>query len=477
MVRPSSVIVCYRRAPEFEIFWSLRQPELPFLGGFYAFFGGSVEAEDADLPGAQGDAFLACAARELLEEAGIWVVDGGATLVDPAHRHASAFGQHLREHGMTVAAERFAYVGYFVTPEFSPIRYETRFYAVDLTGFEHADMLTAHLDEGELEHGEWLTPEEALARWRSGDAFVSQPVRFMIQALRNGPDTFADVAAFPSVRDHAHMAPGIFVVPLRSPTIPPATHTNCILVGDGDFVVVDPGGDDAEEVARLCEVIDEHVAHGGALKAIVLTHHHPDHVAAVEALQHRYNVGVWAHPRTGARLGWSLERELHDGDVVDLGIDRLDVIYTPGHADGHLAFHHERTGICMVGDLVAQKGTILVDPEDGHMGDYLDSLETIAELKPRAVLPAHGWLIPQPLPLLRHYQSHRLAREDKVRRALGELRKATAEEVTPLAYADTPKEVWPIAVRSALSHLIHLTELGEAFRHGDVFEMRAARDF
>lgn len=478
MVRPSAVIVPYRTAPRFEIFWSKRQPFMTFLGGFHAFFGGSLEPADADFPMTQADPWRACAARELLEEGGIWIGVDGPVMRPAQERKLSP--EHLiallKDHQRPVQSEAFKQVGHWITPEFAPLRYESRFFAVDLTTLANADALSQALEPAELASGDWITPEDALRAWRLGEVFVSQPIRYLLEAFATAghPDVFVDASAVKSPLDYAETLPGIYVVPLKSPTIPPATHTNCFLVGTSRFVVVDPGGNDDAELALLEATIDELLQRGGRLEAIVLTHHHPDHVAAVDRLKSLYAVGVWGHPRTAQRLGRSFERELHDGDVLDLGQDSLEVVFTPGHADGHLSFHHRRTEVTLVGDLVAQHGTILIDPEDGHMGDYLDSLQTIAELNPRALLPAHGWVIVEPLPRLAFYRHHRLEREEKVLAALRQLGQGTAAEITPIAYADSPQHVWPIAERSVTSHLIHLVELGKVFQHGDRFEFRTS---
>ncbi len=458
----------------------MRQPHLKFLGGYHAFFGGHVEPEDDDLPMiGDADAWLACAGRELLEECAVLVGEHGPVWAPELRNLSPAeLVETLRATGESIDATKFRRVGHWVTPEFSDIRHESYFFAVDLTSLQDSDHLANHLQSAELSRGEWVSPADALHEWSSARAFVSQPIRFLLQAFASAghDEVYVDSTRVLGHRNHAEAAPGIYVVPLRTPTIPPATHTNALVVGEAKFVVIDPGSPDQDQQAALNAVIDEHIAAGGRFEAIVLSHHHQDHVLGIDALVDRYRVGVWAHPKTGAHLGRVLERELHDGDRIDLGPDSLDVIFTPGHADGHLSFHHPRTHIAIVGDLVAQHGTILIDPTDGHMGDYLDSLQTIADLKASALLPAHGWLIVDPVGHLEFYRKHRLEREEKVFAALASLGTASCEELTPLAYDDVPAYVWPIAERSVVSHLLHLVETGRAFQHGDLFEVRRDGD-
>src|SRR4051812_425032 len=71
-------------------------------------------------------------------------------------------------------------------------------------------------------------------------------------------------------------APWIRVLPLRTPTLPPATRTNCYIIGDAaDAVVIDPATPYADEQARLDAYLDELRIR---ITEIVLTHHHVDHV-------------------------------------------------------------------------------------------------------------------------------------------------------------------------------------------------------
>jgi glyoxylase-like metal-dependent hydrolase (beta-lactamase superfamily II)/8-oxo-dGTP pyrophosphatase MutT (NUDIX family) len=500
-LRESSVIIPTRgEGDRLEVFWSRRQPHLRFLGGFHAFFGGSVEPEDRAIPGAnlgdQAPSFLGCAARELFEEGGLLVTSEGLfhsaahndrfTDLAAARDHLLAgeidLAHWLAEHGLRIDASRFSHLGRWVTPEFSEIRFDSHFYVVDLTGAElehlQADAFGDHLFETELHRGEWVQPRDALSRWRAGELFISPPIRFALDALRDahrGSTARADQADQTDLVGFAEATGGIYLVPLESPTIPPATHTNCYIVGDERMVMIDPGSPHASENEILFDIVERLLAGGRSLEAVVLTHHHIDHVAGVSQVLQRWNVPVWAHRRTAESLDktWSIDRFIEHGDRIDLGPDSLEVLHTPGHASGHVAFTHGRTNTAIVGDLVATFGTILVNPPDGHMGDYLESLERLREIAPGALFPAHGWVVSEADAHLEFYIRHRLQREAKVLAALKRFGKpATAADLVPDAYDDAPKKVWPIAARSAEAHLIHLVEIGAATREGAHFSLR-----
>ena len=155
------------------------------------------------------------------------------------------------------------------------------------------------------------------------------------------------------------VVPGIRVVPLRTPTLPPATHTNCVLIGHDDgVVVVDPASPYEEEQRRLLKELE-----GVSVRAIWLTHHHADHVGGVQALRAALDVPVRAHPATTAQIapGIPVDEPLFEGDVEDLGGGLLlEALHTPGHARGHLAFRDVDRRVVVAGDLVAGQGTIVI---------------------------------------------------------------------------------------------------------------------
>lgn len=253
------------------------------------------------------------------------------------------------------------------------------------------------------------------------------------------------------------LAPGIAVLALRTPTLPPATHTSCYLAGDGEFVAIDPASPWADEQDRLAEV----VAARGRLALIALTHHHADHVGAAAALARRTGAPIAAHRATAARLPGLVDRLLDDGERLEHGGVRLRALHTPGHAPGHLAFLDEASGAVVAGDLVAGVGTILIDPAEGHMATYLASLERLLALGVGALYPAHGPVIADGAQKLREYLAHRRMREERVAAALAAAPRSL-DALCAIAYADTPALLWPIAVRSLEAHLVKLAEDGRA---------------
>lgn len=245
------------------------------------------------------------------------------------------------------------------------------------------------------------------------------------------------------------IAPGIRVLALRTPTLPPAAHTNAYIVGpvDGPVVVVDPGSPYPDQQTLLANLV-------GEVSGVLLTHHHGDHVGGATAL----GVAISAHAETASRVGFPVQRTLADGEVLDVGGVRIECIFTPGHAAGHLCY---RVGDAIIaGDMVAGLGTILIDPSEGDMALYLASLEKLIPYG-GALLPAHGPMIADGPKKLREYLAHRRMRESAVLAALSHESQSIAALVGK-AYADTPKALWPLAERSLLAHLAKLVSEGRA---------------
>lgn len=506
-----------------EVFWTRRPEGRDFLAGFRSYFVGRLHDGDERIPmepAVAPDAvpepeFYGCAVRELFEEAGVlpltdgWVFtwsdeppvdcpsswsasapDGNVgsweELRGAVERREVQLADVLNEAGLTVDISGIEPVGEWRTPSWTDPGFETEFFLLEVppeVSSEAAGVLQElgdHVDAEEHREAEWVRPAEALDRWSRAEEFVTTPIRLLLEGVERASrsaDFDPDRAHLPSrdevgpvAREMIEIAGGLRMLPLRTPTLPPATHTNCYLIGSEDVVIVDPGAEAAEGRRLLAEAVERLSEEGLTPRAVLLTHHHRDHVGGVGDLTERFDLPVWAHPQTAEYLeGVRVARHLEDGDILRLGEQTLRCLHTPGHAPGHLCLLETRSGTVLVGDLVASRGTIVIDPPEGHMGDYMASLRRIRELNPRALLPAHGAPITAPDDWLAYYISHRQNRESKVLAALREAGRATAPDLVPTVYDQAPRAVWPLAARSLLAHLIHLEEEGEAVREGEEF--------
>jgi glyoxylase-like metal-dependent hydrolase (beta-lactamase superfamily II) len=255
--------------------------------------------------------------------------------------------------------------------------------------------------------------------------------------------------------------PNYICFPLRTPTKPPATHTNCYLIyTTQELLIIDPGSPYEDEQQALAACVDDLLAEGRNLHEIVLTHMHPDHVGGVNAL--RAHLGeqarVAAHRLTAEPLAESIrvDRLIQNEERIQLAGSpdiNLRAMHTPGHAQGHLCFHEERTGTLISGDNIVGLGSVLIDPPEGNMCDYLNSLQCMKALPNLSViLGGHGPAIANPYAKINEYISHRLEREQNI---LEDLRGGarTPKEIVARIYTDVSPKAHAMAERAVLAHL------------------------
>lgn len=419
----------------------------------------TLDAADLSLSTALGVSSVSVGVARKLASVGVaWFDEHASDLAElrSVAADAAAFAAHVRARGLR-PRESFRVLG------------------------EHAgrgDVLSGHHHVVELRVGcaipdaTFIEERELADAWASGSELPSAALSL---ALRSFADDLLTARGL--LTSSWEVAPALHMLPLRSPTLPPATHTNAFLIGDGTMLLVEPASPFDEEVDHVVAMVERFRAEGRVLEGIVLTHHHPDHVGGAMALRERLGVPVLAHERTAERLAGEvvIDRKLVDGERIVLeGHTRLelDVIHTPGHAPGHLCFFERRSGALIAGDMVAGVGTILVEPHDGDMSLYLESLGRLKALGSTMILPAHGGVIRDPRSWLDFYVAHRLAREAKVLEALRSLgRPSEVGDIVPIAYADTSPMAWPLARMSTAAHLDKLHREGRVERAGSLWEL------
>jgi glyoxylase-like metal-dependent hydrolase (beta-lactamase superfamily II) len=205
---------------------------------------------------------------------------------------------------------------------------------------------------------------------------------------------------------------------------------------------------------------------------IVCTHSHADHSPGARPLQALCKtgpviLGLPSAPTARPASEFTPDRALDDGEVLVLSggghSHSLKVLHTPGHAANHLCLVLMEDGLLFSGDHVLNGSTTVVDPPDGDMTAYLESLDRLAQACERwdigFILPAHGYVLGFAARAIAQLKTHRLQREARIVAAMRARPSGTLEDWVELAYADVPPRMWPVAKRSLLAHVQRIETL------------------
>ncbi len=490
-----------------KVLWARRNPNLTFLGGWHAFPGGKLESSDASVKvkncsDKENEKYIVCAAREAFEETGVLLVRNGekltrgqrASLHDDLISARMMFGEILTHWNLWIDAEDFFYTGFWTTPKFSPVRFKTRFFLAVCPPKQ-----TPCAAISELDNVEFIAPKDALAQWRKSEILISPPVLLSLKTLAEIPNSESQIKNFDSenrkpetknqklktisktLLEKSQTADGdipliefnsrLLCFPLKTATLPPATHTNCFIVGREKFIVVDAASEDETEQNALLDLIDSFIEKNRSCEAIITTHHHPDHFGGETILQthlrDKYNLQVplAAHAATAEKLRGKIEfqRILNGGDDFNLTDEngaefKLQTIHAPGHASGLLCFYDEELGFLLAGDNVVNSSSVVIAPPDGNLEDYLASLEKLKDLPNlRFLCGSHGSAVFDARGKIESYIAHRFEREKQILAAMKNGAK-TVSEITAAVYIDLKPELVPLAEKSVEAHLEKLSE-------------------
>ncbi|MBS0255776.1 MAG: MBL fold metallo-hydrolase [Proteobacteria bacterium] len=263
------------------------------------------------------------------------------------------------------------------------------------------------------------------------------------------------------------------------------TGTQTYLAGTAEAVVViDPGPAEPAHLAALQAAIG-----AAQVLAIACTHTHRDHSPAAAPLARATGAPVigcaalaLADDGPNAHLeraddafdpAYAPDAVLGDGEAIAGPGFTLRALATPGHTSNHLCYALEESGALFTGDHVMGWSTSVISPPDGHMGDYMASLDKLHQRADRVYYPAHGPQIDKPRQLVRGMIGHRKQRERQILRLLGEAPTAIPMFVAAM-YKGLDPRLHGAAGRSVLAHLLELERQGRVALHGEHWALAAA---
>lgn len=480
-----------------EVLWARRNRQLRFLGGFHGFVGGKVESDDAEVKvkncaDNETAQLITCAARELFEETSVLLVRKGekltkgqlASLHDDLISGRMTFSEILAHWGLYVDAEDFIYTGFWTTPEFSPIRFKTHFFLAVCPAKQ-----TPHMATRELENVEFIKPSKAFELWEKSKVLIAPPVLTALKELAEQENLITDERGFKKIKadvklkvvaenlleksqvcagniNYIELNSRLICVPLATETLPPATHTNCFIVGKQEFVVIDAASKDENEQRKLHDLIDSFIEKGFVCQAIIVTHLHKDHFGGETVLQNhlreKFNlkVPISAHELTAESLRGKVnfDRFIEDEEIFKLKNENgktfdLTALHTPGHARGQLCFYDEKFGFLLSGDNVLSFGSVVIALPEGNMTDYLASLERLKNLPNLNFLcGSHGAAVLDAKGKIEEYIAHRLERERQILEAFENGAK-TLPEIVEQVYPKLNPKLLKLAEKSVEAHL------------------------
>ena len=471
-------------------------------------------------------AHAVAAVRETFEELGVLLAEHADGRPVQAHevvamdRSASApasFAQQCASRGLRLSTDRIWALAHWLTDRDLPKRFDVLFMAARMPEGQ-----TPQADEVEQFEPTWVRPSDALARHEAGNfPLIFTTVRTLqrlvafnrvdavLQAcMREKPlwsscprggwlegrearymeqdNPYGELALIcpdgqlQHTLDWQTHSPVALLRNVRRLTAPNPSAmtgpgTNSYIVGDAQsgYIVIDPGPNDFGHVGRLWR------ATNGDIRAIVCTHSHADHSPGAQPLQALCQtprppiLGLPSAPTARASARFVPDRAMANHERLQLEgapladgtrvTHTLRVLHTPGHAANHLCLFLEEDGLLFSGDHILNGSTTVIDPPDGNMSDYLESLDrldaTCDELQAEFILPAHGHVLGFARTAIARLKAHRLQREAKVAAALRQRPDGTPEDWLAIAYGDTPRALWPVALRSLQAHVERLREL------------------
>ena len=231
--------------------------------------------------------------------------------------------------------------------------------------------------------------------------------------------------------------------------------TGTFVIGHGRVALIDPGPSLPSHTQAIL-----HALRNETVEKILITHTHPDHWPATEAIQRATGARTYGFHGPGGRYGFASDHGISDGDVLEGSGWHLTALHTPGHAFEHLCFSLEEERVLFSGDHVMGWSSSVIIPPDGSLGDYMQSLEKLLPRNDAIYLPTHGPAVTDPKTHVRAFIDHRNERTAAILKRLAS-GPATISEIVRAVYTDVSPGLHGAAALSVEAHLIELAKQGK----------------
>jgi len=179
-----------------------------------------------------------------------------------------------------------------------------------------------------------------------------------------------------------------------------------VLANDNnECVIIDPGCYSKAEQTSFDDFLETSKY---KVEKLIITHCHIDHILGIAHLEDKFGVGAWIHPAGKEFLrasigyasvfGFEVERIItpagfiNEGEQISLGSDKLDILYTPGHAEGSICFVNHSQKMVFTGDVLFNNSIGRSDMPTGDFDLLISSITNKLMMLSNdyTVYPGHG---------------------------------------------------------------------------------------
>ena len=215
------------------------------------------------------------------------------------------------------------------------------------------------------------------------------------------------------------------------------------------------------------------------LKGIAVTHRHAPHWGNAPAIQKACGnppiiASVAEKDEIEARMqGAKVDRPVRDGETLSLGNMTLEFIDAPGHTYGSMAVFIRETRALFTGDTVMGTGSSVVNPGEGDMSLYLQTLAKFLRYDPAVIYPGQGPVVKEPRAKINWLMQHRREREEQIVALLAQAPSSIDQMVATL-YTGLNERLLHLAKNQVRSHLIKLEKEDKVVAQGDAYRLTSS---